>query len=278
MKKLLLATALALTTTFTFANAVDPFAEVKTLLQAKDDVGAFKALEKVSKLGHADAFYNLGYLTEIGKGTVQNDKKAIQYYEKAAKKGSSLANFVLSKSYETGRLGLNVNAKKAQTYLEAADRLGSPDATIAIAEQLFAKKTPADEQLAYAKLAPLVKANHLPAIYSQATHSINIGVRSQNQEAIKKGLTDLHSLGQKGHVASLMLLGNLYASGSLLEQDLNKAKTIFTALDQGNVPDAKPALAIVNQALAKQTKVEAPAVKPAAKTPTASKTTKTKKA
>jgi uncharacterized protein len=157
MKKLLLATALALTTTFTYANSVDPFAEVKTLIQAKDQVGAFKALEKVAKTGHADAFYNLGYLTEMGEGTVKNDKKAVQYYEKAAKKGSSLANFVLAKSYETGRLGLKANAKKAQTYLEAADRLGSPDATLLLAEQLFAKHTTEDSLKAKAKLEPLIK-------------------------------------------------------------------------------------------------------------------------
>ena len=274
MKKLLLATALAITTTFSFANTADPFAEVKTFIQAKDDVGAFKALEKVAKTGHADAFYNLGYLTELGKGTSQNNKKAIQYYEKAAKKGSGLANYVLAKSYEMGRLDLKVDAKKAQTYLETADRLGSAEATLEIAEQLFAKKTQNDEQLAYAKLEPLIKAGNLAASYSQATHLLNNGVRSQNHEQINIALNDLHSLGQKGHVASLMLLGNLYASGSLLEQDLNKAKTIFTALDQGNVPNAKSALAVVNQAIADQAKAA-----PTTKTATPTKTTaKTKKA
>jgi TPR repeat protein len=109
MKKLLLATALALSTQLSFANPVDAFAEVKTLLQAQDQTGAFQALEKLAKTNNADALYNLGYLTEIGQGTQQNNKKAVQYYEKAAKKGSSLANFVLAKSYETGRLDLKVN-------------------------------------------------------------------------------------------------------------------------------------------------------------------------
>ncbi len=254
MKKLLLATALALTTTFAFANPVDPFAEVKTLIQAKDQVGAFKALEKVAKTGHADAFYNLGYLTEMGQGTAKNDKKALKYYQQAAKKGSSLANFVLAKSYETGRLGLKANAKKAQNYLEAADRLGSPDATILIAEQLFAKHTAADSQTAQAKLRPLIAAGNVAAGYTLATHSINEGVRSQKVEQINQGLTELHRLGQQGHVSSLMLLGNLYASGSLVSQDLNKAKTIFTALDQAQVAQAKPALEIVNQALAAEAK------------------------
>ena len=259
MKKLLLATALALTTTFAFANPVDPFAEVKTFIQAKDQVGAFKALEKVAKTGHADAFYNLGYLTEMGQGTAKNDKKALKYYQQAAKKGSSLANFVLAKSYETGRLGLKANAKKAQSYLEIADRLGSPDATILIAEQLFAKHTAADSQTAQAKLRPLIAAGNVAAGYSLATHSINEGVRNQKVEQINQGLTELHRLGQQGHVSSLMLLGNLYASGSLVSQDLNKAKTIFTALDQAQVAQAKPALEIVNQALAAQAKKAAAA-------------------
>lgn len=254
MKKLLLATTLAFTTTLTFANTADPFAEVKTFIQAQDQAGAFKALEKVAKTGHADAFYNLGYLTEMGQGTAQNNKKALKYYEKAAKQGSSLANFVLAKSYETGRLGLKANAKKAQSYLETADRLGSADATLLIAEQLFAQRTEAANQKAQAKLAPLAQAGHVAAAYSLATHAINEGVRTQKTEKINQGLTELHRLGQQGHVSSLMLLGNLYASGSLVAQDLNKAKTIFTALDQAKVAQAKPALEIVNQALATQAK------------------------
>lgn len=278
MKKLILATALALTTTLTMANSVDPFAEVKTLLQAKDESGAFKALEKVAKSGNADAFYNLGYLTEMGQGTAKNNKKAVQYYEKAAKKGSSLANYVLAKSYASGRLDLKADATKAQNYLEAADRLGSPDATLEIAEQLFAKHTVEDSLKAQAKLAPLVKAGNTAAAYSQATHLINDGVRTQKVAQIKQGLTELHSLGQKGHVSSLMLLGNLYASGSLVEQDLNKAKTIFTALDQGNVAEAKPALAVVNQALAAQAKNAAPVAKAPTTKKVETKTTKAKKA
>lgn len=252
MKKLLLATALTFATTFTFANATDAFTEVKTLLQSNDHTGAFKALEKVAKTNHPDALYNLGYLTEIGQGTTQNNKKALQYYEKAAKQGSSLANFVLAKSYETGRLGLKANPKKAQSYLEAADRLGSADAKIEISEQLFAKRTTESNQQALAKLAPLVQQGHVAAAYSQATFKINDGFRQQNTAQVQQGINELHALGQKGHVASLLLLGNLYATGSLIKQDLNKAKIIFTALDQAKVAEAKPALEIVNQALAKQ--------------------------
>lgn len=252
MKKLFLATALTLTTTFAFANAVDPFTEVKTLIQSNDHTGAFKALEKVAKSNHPDALYNLGYLTEIGQGTTQNNKKALRYYEKAAKQGSSLANFVLAQSYETGRLGLKANPKKAQSYLETADRLGSVDAKVEIAEQLFAKRNTQSNQQALAKLAPLVQQGHVAAAYSQATFKINDGFRLRNTTQIQQGLTELHALGQKGHVASLLLLGNLYATGSLIKEDLNKAKIIFTALDQAKVAQAKPALEIVNQALAKQ--------------------------
>ena len=258
MKKLLLATLLSLSSAMTLANAVDPFAEVKTLLQSNDRTGAFKALEKVAKTNHPDALYNLGYLTEIGQGTAQNNKKAVQYYEKAAKQGSSIANFVLAKSYETGRLGLKANAKKAQTYLEAADRLGSAEAKIEIAEQLFAKHNAQSNQEALNKLAPLVKQGHVGAGYAQATFYINDGFRQKNVPQVQQGLNELHALGQKGHVASLLLLGNLYATGSLVKQDLPKAKTIFTALDQAKVPEAKPALTIINKALAAQAEQKMP--------------------
>jgi uncharacterized protein len=117
----------------------------------------------------------------------------------------------------------------------------------------------------------------MAAAYSLATHTINEGVRTQKTEKINQGLTELHSLGQKGHVSSLMLLGNLYASGSLVAQDLNKAKTIFTALDQANIAEAKPALNIINQALATQAKNAATLTPPAAKK-VETKNTKTKKA
>ena len=83
MKKIILASILALSSHLALAemtsNSVDPdFAKIESLVKANDMTGAYQELEKLAKSGNPQAIYNLGYLTQTGQGTPQNEKKAIE--------------------------------------------------------------------------------------------------------------------------------------------------------------------------------------------------------
>ncbi len=102
MKKLVLATVLALSAQFALANTVkdqvDPqFQKVEAMVKANNFKGAYDALNQLASQGNAQALYNLGYLTQTGQGTTKDEKKAIQLYEQAASKGYPVANYVLGK-------------------------------------------------------------------------------------------------------------------------------------------------------------------------------------
>ena len=58
-----------------------------------------------------------------------------------------------------------------------------------------------------------------------------------------------------------MAVGNMFANGNIVPQNLPEAKKIFTALAKENVPQAKASLATVDKMIAEQAKNPAPAAK-----------------
>ena len=56
----------------------------------------------------------------------------------------------------------------------------------------------------------------------------------------------------KGHIPSLMVLGNFNATGTFVKKDLLKAKEIFTVLDKAQVPVAKKLLEEVNKEISEK--------------------------
>lgn len=80
MKKLILATVLAVSAQFTLANTVkdqaDPqFVKIEAMVKANNFKGAYDALNQLASQGNAQAIYNLGYLTQTGQGTAKDEKK-----------------------------------------------------------------------------------------------------------------------------------------------------------------------------------------------------------
>ena len=254
MKKIMLTTlflfgscsALAYTTTH-----LDPLGSVNAHLSAGHSAEAFAQLQRIAKTSQdPDAYYQLGQLSEIGQGTKKAPKAALKYYQHAAQKGSALAHWRLYQAYAQGELQLKLNPHQAQQHLDAADRLNLADAQILKAKHLFAQ---GDVDAGQAKLAPLIAQGNLQASYIQANTYLEQGIRLKDLHLLQTGLNQLHHLGQQGHVASLMLLGHLYAQGALVKQDLVKAKKILTTLQQANIQAAEPALTRLDQALTPKT-------------------------
>src|SRR5690554_502026 len=259
MKKIIFAALIAMSSQYAFANskaeAIDPqFAKVEALVKANDFKGAFTILNELAKKGNAQALYNLGYLTQTGQGTTKDEKKAVQLYEQAANKGYPVANYVLGKNYTGGTLGLKQDLNKAKQYLERASSAGFDDATVDLSILLFAEGKPASDQQALKKLQPLINKGNYQAIHAKALYDISLGFKTKNEKPVQQGLTSIQDLAKKGYIPALMAVGNMFANGKIVPQNLPEAKKIFSALAQENVPQAKESLAAVEKMMAEQAK------------------------
>lgn len=264
MKKIVLASLIALSSQFALAattqDTTNPeFAKIEEMVKANNMTGAYQALEKLAKSGNPQAMYNLAYLTQTGQGTAKNEKKAIQLYQDAANKGYPVAHYVLAKNYVTGTLGLPQDLNKAKQHFEAASKLGFDDATVEYAVLLFSENKPESEKLALKKLDPLVKKGNYQAIHAQALYDISTGFKNKQEAPIQKGLNSIQDLAKKGYIPALMAVGNMFANGNIIPQNLPEAKKIFTALAKENVPQAKESLAQVETMMANQAKSPATA-------------------
>ncbi len=262
MKKLVLASLIALSSQLALAastqDTINPeFAKIEEMVKANNMAGAYQALEKLAKSGNPQAMYNLAYLTQTGQGTAKNEKKAIQLYQDAANKGYPVAHYVLAKNYVTGTLGLPQDINKAKQHFEAASKLGFDDATVEYAVLLFSENKPESEKLALKKLEPLVKKGNYQAIHAQALYDISTGFKNKQEAPIQKGLNSIQDLAKKGYIPALMAVGNMFANGNIIPQNLPEAKKIFTALAKENVPQAKESLAMVDKMIADQAKAPA---------------------
>ena len=262
MKKIVLASLIALSSQLALAastqDTINPeFAKIEEMVKANNMAGAYQALEKLAKSGNPQAMYNLAYLTQTGQGTAKNEKKAIQLYQDAANKGYPVAHYVLAKNYVTGTLGLPQDINKAKQHFEAASKLGFDDATVEYAVLLFSENKPETEKLALKKLEPLVKKGNYQAIHAQALYDISTGFKNKQEAPIQKGLNSIQDLAKKGYIPALMAVGNMFANGNIIPQNLPEAKKIFTALAKENVPQAKESLAMVDKMIADQAKAPA---------------------
>jgi len=257
MKKLLLATALAVASMSSFA--VTPNAdtkqnqEIKALEKAESAykngnyAQAFKEFESQAKLNNPQALYNLGVMYEQGQGAKKSDKKAIESFKKSASQGFAAANFALGKAYLTGSHGLSKNEQLAKNHLTLASNSGMEIATVGLSEVLLSENNEASTKLALNLLAPLVKKGHLDATYLRALYDLKSGKETKNFKSIETGIKALESSSMKGHIPSLMVLGNFNATGTFVKKDLQKAKEIFTVLDKAQIPVAKKLLEEVNK-------------------------------
>ena len=262
MKKIVLASLIALSSQLALAastqDTINPeFAKIEEMVKANNMAVAYQALEKLAKSGNSQAMYNLAYLTQTGQGTAKNEKKAIQLYQDAANKGYPVAHYVLAKNYVTGTLGLPQDINKAKQHFEAASKLGFDDATVEYAVLLFSENKPESEKLALKKLEPLVKKGNYQAIHAQALYDISTGFKNKQEAPIQKGLNSIQDLAKKGYIPALMAVGNMFANGNIIPQNLPEAKKIFTALAKENVPQAKESLAMVDKMIADQAKAPA---------------------
>jgi len=260
MKKILLASLIAVTSTFSMAapssDKNPAFEQIEQLIKANDYTTAYQQLQKLAQEGNPQALYNLGYLTQVGKGVTKNEQQALKYYQQASEKGYVVADYVLANNYVTGGLGLPKDEKKAREYLEKASNAGFDDATVQLAVALFSENKPASDQQALKRLDPLIKKNSMPAIHTKALYDISTGIKNKQENKVNQGLQSIQNLAKKGYIPALMAVGNMLANGTIVQQNLPEAQKIFSALAQQNVPRAKESLDTVNKMMTDQLKIQ----------------------
>jgi TPR repeat protein len=260
MKKILLASLIAVTSTFSMAapssDKNPAFEQIEQLIKANDYTSAYQQLQKLAQEGNPQALYNLGYLTQVGRGVTKNEQQALKYYQQASEKGYVVADYVLANNYVTGGLGLPKDEKKAREYLEKASNAGFDDATVQLAVALFSENKPASDQQALKRLDPLIKKNSMPAIHTKALYDISTGIKNKQEAKVNQGLQSIQNLAKKGYIPALMAVGNMLANGTIVQQNLPEAQKIFSALAQQNVPRAKESLDTVNKMMTDQNKAK----------------------
>jgi len=260
MKKILLTSLIAVTSTFSMAapssDKNPAFEQIEQLIKANDYTTAYQQLQKLAQEGNPQALYNLGYLTQVGKGVTKNEQQALKYYQQASEKGYVVADYVLANNYVTGGLGLPKDEKKAREYLEKASNAGFDDATVQLAVALFSENKPASDQQALKRLDPLIKKNSMPAIHTKALYDISTGIKNKQENKVNQGLQSIQNLAKKGYIPALMAVGNMLANGTIVQQNLPEAQKIFSALAQQNVPRAKESLDTVNKMMTDQNKAK----------------------
>lgn len=98
----------------------------------KDERKALQLFFSASKKGHIPAAYNLGQCYELGIGATQDFHEAAKWYQKAADGNHPNATYNLAVFYAHGWGGLEADTKKTKKLLKKAAALGQPDAVAAL--------------------------------------------------------------------------------------------------------------------------------------------------
>lgn len=101
-------------------------------LEANEHKNAVSHFILATKQGHPEATYNLGLCYELGTGVDKDSSKAMECYKKAAKLGHNKAMYNLAIGYARGIGGLKQDRSAALSLLKDAEKLGLPEAKMAL--------------------------------------------------------------------------------------------------------------------------------------------------
>ncbi len=194
-----------------------------------------------SEEGDADAMFELAWLFDEGKKIYQSDKKAFEWYQKAAEKGHSMAQNNLANMYERGR-GCVKRMDLAVAYREDAANAGIAQAQFSLGH---AYQTGTFVKRNY-QLAMMWYQNAAEQKYYAAYTNIGylyakgLGV-SVNKE---KALEWYQKATNAGDAAGQYNMGCIYQDGKWVQQDKYQAEKLWRAAAEQGCAIAQYSLAI----------------------------------
>jgi len=95
--------------------------------QSGDYATSFRELTPLAKQGNANAQYQIGWMSFVGRGVPQDDKTAVKWWKLAAEQGYAIAQSSLALMYATGR-DVPKNVKTAVKWYRLAAEQGFANA------------------------------------------------------------------------------------------------------------------------------------------------------
>ena len=173
--------------------------------------------------------YYLGRMNLYGYGVLKNNILALRYFKQAAERGFLPAQRVMAKYM------LNHDNDLPQAlywFKKAADQNDVQAQMYCAAAYLFGAGASKNEDAARRYYIAAAKNGNALAQYQLAQNFMS----SKSLESKRLGLLWLTKAVEKNEPDAQRLLGQLYASGTLVPQDLDRAKALFEqALAQGNI-------------------------------------------
>ena len=185
-----------------------------------------KARENGSEFANCD--YSIMLLS--GEGVSKNKDEGLEILKASAERGFPLANLNLGIIYEKGDFEVEKNPELSYQLLQRAANSNMPEAMVKIGKALFRGShagLPIDEDhiLAARYFENAAKKDNAEGLHSWGTFLQN-GYGGTPKD-VKLAINFYQRASNKGFVASMLRLGDLYSSGVAGAKDLGKARTYY---------------------------------------------------
>lgn len=198
------------------------------------DLGfAFSTLLSLADEHHNPmAHFAVGDMYSKGEGTEENQAKAFEHFNKAAKLGVIPALYNISNMLATGQ-GVERNTKKALMYLQAAAEVGDPKALFTLGTHYYAGNiVEQDKKKAMQFYVEAAQKGHAIAAY-------NVGVQFLEGEGasqdFKKALAWLETAAKMGFIEAKINIAYMYLEGKGVTKDLAKARALYAQVPESEL-------------------------------------------
>jgi TPR repeat protein len=199
---------------------------------ARNEKKALEWLEKAGEQGDAVAACYLGWVYSTGRGVDKDRDRAVRWYRKSADKGHPEAMNWMGCAYSNGWGVKKDNEKAAEWLREAADKGYVRAASNLGLMYRNGWGVVKDEKKAVAWFAKAAgKGDSRAAYYLGEAYDLGRGVVQDASKAAEW----YEKAGKKGHASAMTALGSMYAGGRGVSRDDRKAVKWFQgAVDKGD--------------------------------------------
>jgi len=197
----------------------------------ENDKTAVKWYTLAAEQGQASAQYNLGFMYQHGKGVLENDKTAVKWYTLAAEQGDARSQNSLGVRYHNGE-GVIENDKTAVKWLTLAAGQGNAIGQYNLGNMYDkGKGVPENDKTA-------VKWYTLAAEQGYATAQFNLGIMYDNGMGVpendKTAVKWYTKAAEQGYATAQYNLGFMYDKGKgVPKSDKTAVKWYTKAAEQG---------------------------------------------
>ena len=201
--------------------------------KAKDYAKAFKYYQYAAEKNDSQAQFSLGFMYDMGYGVTQNYAEAMKWYLKAANQGHVFAQNNIGDMYENGK-GVKKDCSEANKwYLKAAEQGYTPAQTILGLNLYGGNGITQNYTEAFKWLLKAANSGGASAQYNVAgMYFIGQGVKQDYSEALKW----YTKASDQGDTDALYCLGIMYAYGTgMKSQNIAEAlKCLYKAAQKGH--------------------------------------------